>query len=291
MQSQGDGGAIVITNSQGINVLDPAQAYRATAQISGTTFINNTAQNGGGISVTNAGLIVSNSLFEYNFATQAGAGRGGAVVGEYPEHRVQVCHQKAWLRVSSSRKANLTCRGSYIWHTVLMFEWDKATASTMSGHEGSTARYIECPYSAQSTYCISWERLAWILAAVWVNCRCNDGFSSRAATFAGILFTDVVIQNCYAVFSGGGLHTEAAITLGACTGMLEVIQSLICIELLTDFSRQHPYVHSLCCQDIVHTRTQAWTMMKRSFTKLFGRSTSYRAFCRTACILALPVLI
>ena len=83
MQAEGDGGAIVITNSQAINVLDPAQAYRATTSISGTTFINNTAQNGGGISITNAGLLVSNSLFEYCFATQAGAGRGGAVVGEY----------------------------------------------------------------------------------------------------------------------------------------------------------------------------------------------------------------
>lgn len=81
LQAEGDGGAIVITNSQAINVLDPAQAYRATTSISGTTFINNTAQNGGGISITNAGLLVSNSLFEYCFATQAGAGRGGAVVG------------------------------------------------------------------------------------------------------------------------------------------------------------------------------------------------------------------
>ncbi len=81
-QAEGDGGAIVITNSQGINVLDPSQAYKATATISGTTFINNTAQNGGGISITSAGLVVSNSLFEYCFATQAGAGRGGAVVGE-----------------------------------------------------------------------------------------------------------------------------------------------------------------------------------------------------------------
>lgn len=71
----------MITNSQGINVLDPGQAYRATTSISGTTFINNTAQNGGGISITNAGLVVTNSLLEYNFATQAGAGRGGAVVG------------------------------------------------------------------------------------------------------------------------------------------------------------------------------------------------------------------
>lgn len=82
LQAQGDGGAIVITNSQAINVLDPLQAYRATVQISGTLFINNTAQNGGGISVTASGLIISNSLFNYNFATQAGAGRGGAIVGE-----------------------------------------------------------------------------------------------------------------------------------------------------------------------------------------------------------------
>lgn len=81
VQSEGDGGAIVITNSQGIDVLEPTQAYKATAYISGTTFINNTAQNGGGIAITNAGMLVSDSLFEYNFATQAGAGRGGAVVG------------------------------------------------------------------------------------------------------------------------------------------------------------------------------------------------------------------
>lgn len=81
VQAQGDGGAIVVTNSKGISVLDPAQAYKVTVQISGTSFINNTAQNGGGISVTNAGLIITDSLFAYNFATQAGAGRGGAIVG------------------------------------------------------------------------------------------------------------------------------------------------------------------------------------------------------------------
>lgn len=74
---------MVITNSQGINVLDPTQAYKATVTISGTTFVNNTAQNGGGISVTGSGLVISNSLFEYCFATQAGAGRGGAIVGKW----------------------------------------------------------------------------------------------------------------------------------------------------------------------------------------------------------------
>ena len=52
IQAEADGGAIIITNSQAINVLDPTQAYRATVQISGSTFINNTAQNGGGISIT-----------------------------------------------------------------------------------------------------------------------------------------------------------------------------------------------------------------------------------------------
>ena len=81
LQAQGDGGAIVVTNSKAINVLDPTQAYKATVQITGSSFINNTAQNGGGIAITNAGLIITDSLFAYNFATQAGAGRGGAIVG------------------------------------------------------------------------------------------------------------------------------------------------------------------------------------------------------------------
>lgn len=82
LQAEGDGGALVVTNSKLVNVLDPTQAYKATVQISGSSFINNTALNGGAISVTNAGLVVSNSIFTYNFATQAGAGRGGAIVGK-----------------------------------------------------------------------------------------------------------------------------------------------------------------------------------------------------------------
>ena len=32
--------------------------------------------------------------------------------------------------------------------------------------------------------------------------------------------TNVVISGCYAVFSGGALHTEAAITLAPCSGIL-----------------------------------------------------------------------
>lgn len=51
----------------------------------------------------------------------------------------------------------------------------------------------------------------------------------NAANFAGILFTDVVIANCYAVFSGGGLHTEAAITLGACSGEAPQLADRACI--------------------------------------------------------------
>lgn len=74
---------MVITNSKGVNVQDPAQAYKATTQLRGTAFINNTAANGGGISITAAGLFVSDSLFTYNLATQAGAGRGGAIVGPF----------------------------------------------------------------------------------------------------------------------------------------------------------------------------------------------------------------
>lgn len=40
-----------------------------------------------------------------------------------------------------------------------------------------------------------------------------------AANFAGFQLTDVLIENCYAVFSGGALHTEAAITIAPCTGV------------------------------------------------------------------------
>ena len=83
VQAAGDGGAIRITNSRNINIQNPAVAYQASTTISGTTFINNTAQNGGGISVTGGVVLVSNSAFEYNFAIQSGAGRGGALVGTY----------------------------------------------------------------------------------------------------------------------------------------------------------------------------------------------------------------
>lgn len=43
--------------------------------------------------------------------------------------------------------------------------------------------------------------------------------SAHAANFAGILLTNIVVQNCYAVFSGGALHTEAAVTIAPCSGV------------------------------------------------------------------------
>ena len=42
---------------------------------------------------------------------------------------------------------------------------------------------------------------------------------SFAANFAGILLTNVVMQYGYAVFSGGAIHTEAAITIAPCSGV------------------------------------------------------------------------
>ena len=52
--------------------------------------------------------------------------------------------------------------------------------------------------------------------ALYFTC---EGVSMCAANFAGFQLTNVLIEKCYAVFSGGALHTEAAITIAPCTGV------------------------------------------------------------------------
>ena len=74
----GAGGGGVFINS------NPASPTPSWPIIDSTVLFNCTSANGGGVYVQYSAVNITNSHFQFCSATQPGAGRGGALVGQAP---------------------------------------------------------------------------------------------------------------------------------------------------------------------------------------------------------------